>query len=210
MIFDFYGFDDNNIERHLSINVNSNFFTFSVEGKIDKAVETEKIIQEMESYRNNYGTGVLYKERDYYKHFLELTDSVCYENMIRAFCVSSAYLHWRANDIDKDFWEKYRMDTVNKYFSNNLLIDWSGDMNEQPQMYFISRDLFSDPAIEKMYKKGILQKLVVKSCKKLQESYYLPFKYDEDAARNDLETIDCWKKIVKGVNTRILKMTGGK
>lgn len=211
--FDFSAYDTDGNEQTFSVSVNSECVIFRISNQLSLSRDSEDIFELMDKYRNNYGSGCPMEEREYYKLFMNLTANTSIENMVRAFAVASGYLHWREADVDKEFWINDRIETMEKYFPGNVLIDWTGDTNVQPYMYFLPKDMIEKNTenIEKLYKAAILQKLEVPiSNDQSLLYYYLPFKYTEITFINDNELKLFWSTLVKSVNKRILKFTGGK
>ena len=206
------GIDEQSNENTFTIGINENIITFYInDNPVFISDDYETIIQNLNDYNKNFGAGEKYTNRPFFKYFSNYTNNICIENFIRTFAVSSAYFHWYHKEKFTDFYINSKIQTINEHFYDRLLIDWTGDMNVQPQMYFINKELIDKHlnSIESLYNLRLLQKFSLVSPQKIN-CYYVPFTTPDVNNLRIIMRYGVWNQIIKGINKEVIRLTGGR
>ena len=224
--FKLYGLDDNGVERQLSLSANDNGFNFNLLTNSPNFNQSANITFSLKdgctflrAYNNNYGGGSPYQERDFYKPFFKQNLTICQENLVRAFAVTSGYVQfWYTNEYEghpsclnyyKDF---------HKSLSDRILFDWTGTLDVQPQMYFLPIELKErhtcmmerSVALDELYRMRVLQRYECSSSEIKFSNYYVPFVIPDTERLAERfqchDTLVLWKTIVAGINKEIKRL----
>ena len=212
MKFSLSGIDDQSNEFFFGIEINKGSISFTINNNpVFIKDDFRTIIQNIDDYNKNYGEGEKFYNRLFFKYFSKYKDNICVENLIRTFAVSSAYFRWYYADRFNDFYINSKIETMKENFYNRLLIDWTGDLDVQPQMFFIQKELIDNhlQAIESLYNLRLLQKFSLISPKKMV-FYYVPFVIPEINNLSIIGRYSIWRQIIKGINAEVLRLTGGR
>lgn len=212
MRFVLSGINDQSKEDVFEVEISEKHISFKINGNhIIIGDNYEKIIQNINYYSNNYKNSKKFQDRPFFKYFNVYKNNICIENMIRAFAVSSSYLKWYETEVFSERNINFKIEIMNQSFYNNLLIDWTGDLDIQPQMFFIQKDLIDNnlQTIVSLYNLRLLQKFSLVHPQKIV-FYYVPFEIPKINNLSIIGSYGIWHQIVKGINAAVLRLTGGK
>ena len=108
-------------------------------------------------------------------------------------------------------------DEFYKYLTDQLLLDWTGDLDVQPQMYFLPIELTKEftnensrkPELDELYKLGLLQQFSSEGSVNFI-NYFVPLEIpDTDIILKKIKTLrtrKLWHQIVLGINSEIRRL----
>lgn len=214
------GMDKNRKQCNLIVNASDEGFKFRITGcGKDIKLNLKDGCEKIRKYNNNYGAGSPYNQRPYYKVFSEKIElDTTQENLIRAFAVTSGFIQfWYTNEYNGNKSELSFYKEFNKYLTDQLLIDWTGDLDVQPQMYFLPMGLTKEftkenarePELDELYKLGLIQLFCSKKAVNFT-NYYVPLIIpDTDIISKRFKTLKTrrlWHRIVIGMNNEIRRL----
>lgn len=224
--FTLSGMDDNGIERQFSIHADDSGFVCKLltpqilgMSPFSKSFNLKEGCRILRAYNNNYGGENSYQQREFFKPFYDLNLTTTQDNLIRTFAVSSAYTQfWYSNAYENhpSGLEYYKEFTES--LSDRILIDWTGTLDVQPQMYFLPVNLKEknildgrrSHELEELYRLRLVQKYECSFAETKYSNYYVPFLLpDTDGIIKRFQytsTIDLWKTIVEGINKEVLRL----
>ena len=211
------GIDKNDVQCKLIVRACNEGFKFNITGYAnDIDLNLKEGCEKIRKYNNNYGSGSPYEQRPYYKVFSDVTDlDTTKSNLVRAFAVTSGFIQfWYTNEYEGHKSELSFYDEFYKYLTNQLLLDWTGDLDVQPQMYFLPIELTKEftnensrkPELDELYKLGLLQQFSSEGSVNFI-NYFVPLEIpDTDIILKKIKTLrtrKLWHQIVLGINNEI-------
>lgn len=141
------------------------------------SILTEELINLLDDYKkNSFASNVPYKERLLLKKYINNSDTVEFEELLRTFaCSTFLFCFIGNNSIEKNLDERIK-DQNFHIFDNNFYVDWTGNLGPQPSIYYLSKNIITEKKndIEKLYNLGFLGKLEYKNNDELIEYYFIP------------------------------------
>jgi hypothetical protein len=211
MLFTLSAFDGKSKKHVLVIEINLSSSTIAVELDSERrpAIETKVFINALNEYNKNYMDGLSYRERDFYRLLGPKHSTITIDNLIRAFAKSSAYLYLDWPFESNNLFISNKFDTMNRYFFDNSMVDWTGDLGTQPVMYFVKKSILDQHSrgILFLYEKGLLHKYEAILDEKTQfVSYYLPFDLPDVRNIGVIAHLILWRRINSEMNQELSKL----
>lgn len=220
MMFSLSGIGEKGEEVFLTVDASDQGFVFKFSNESEElGLDLREGCEIIRKYNNNYGGGSPYYLRPYYKKFSDCIKlNTVQENLVRAFAVSSSYIQfWYTNEygLHKSKLSFYK--EFDECLNDQILFDWTGDMDVQPQMYYLPIQLTKEnmkeekltPEINELYNFGLLQRLNSKGEINFTNFYVPLIIPDIDMVSKQFKnnkTIRLWKIIVSGINNEIRRL----
>lgn len=147
-----------------------------------------------------------FTQRTFFKTFKKFENVTCIVNMIRAFAVSFPF--FEVDPTKTYITTKFEVKPINpeplknldSNFSDRLLLDSDINLKEQPQMYFLKKELTENytQEISKLFNSGSLQKFQVTDNAEEKIFFYVPFEYKQPTTKTKL-----WDLIIEDFDTAV-------
>jgi hypothetical protein len=184
---------------------------------------TQELFKLIVDYTDNYASGKIIQMRELYNQFDLSTKNKLDRDIARIFIISSRWMHF--GDIlhfkYKDIFLNTFKDGVDKFLNDINILEWSGNTNIQPGIYFIKKEYITEykDAIKKFYNLGLLYKysLKVNGFDNFDdtnyENYIFPFVEDNESNVRKFNLMpynNIWNKIIQDRNIDIMNFVNGK